>query len=209
MDPNHQNKIFRHFLDTFERVVTDLKAAGKYDAGIVDCSGESIVIKNSTIIHTDADSGATAKHVHAEIDRGVSWQSAKERYEVAIKAGKQAHFIHSKNPAFGHARSNADAFIYGLAIGRSSGAGSRGNSRFYSLQKPNTGYAAQDYHISTLRDKYKFIDTNQLGNVERGWSRQYELYKHDCMHSKCHIGDGCGYGKRLQACHVPTAGTAH
>jgi hypothetical protein len=60
-------------------VIQDAKSSNKYSEGIVDVAGESIELREETTIHTDAASGAEVKHRVVVTDRGVPFQTAKER----------------------------------------------------------------------------------------------------------------------------------
>ena len=97
--------MYRHWLDTIDVVMSEAKSSGKFSEGIVDAAAESITLKKTTPMYKDESSGALIEHRVIEMDRGISWEVAKQRYDEAIEGGKQAFWFKSRYPPFGWPRS--------------------------------------------------------------------------------------------------------
>ena len=107
---------------------------------------------------------------------------AKERYDAALAGGLPAAFWMSRAPPFqwpAHERLR----VVQLAIGRVRGARAGGRSRFFSVQKPHTGFAASDLHIDSLREKC--VEISDLVRVEAAWSKLFGLTRDKCLHHAC------------------------
>ena len=148
-----QANIFQHFLDTVDRVVAVAKQNNKYSEGIVDVSGESLKVTEKEILHTDKMSGAHVELVTVELDRGIPWEEALNRYQKAKEQGRNVMFLRSKNVPFGYPHSSEKRQVC-LVIAR---AGDRktkmGRSMFYGQHKPAAGISPTDIHRENLRDK--------------------------------------------------------
>jgi hypothetical protein len=180
-------------------------------------------VKSREIVQVQKDSGAEVQHCIVEIDRGVSFETAKERLDSAKAAGKDAFFVQARSRPFGWPRAGSHGISsnpFALAIGRPDGSASCGKSRFFRLQKPSTGYASQDMHINTVKQKFRVVGqdacrsesgaaegdgdaADSLQEVESGWDAAYSRFKDHCLHHNCAKLD-CGYGKRVQVRHVLT-----
>lgn len=84
-----QNKLFKYFTDTLAAIVIQAKKAGRYDMGILDLgSNEDDVRRTKVYTFTTRHPTGTAKiELHTfGVERGMSWETAKERWSVLFGA---------------------------------------------------------------------------------------------------------------------------
>lgn len=84
-----QNRLFQYFTDTLAAIVIQAKKSGRYDMGILDLgSGEDEVRRTKLYTFTARHPTGTAKiELHTfEVERGMSWQVAKEKWSVLFGA---------------------------------------------------------------------------------------------------------------------------
>ena len=83
-----QNRLFQYFTDTLSAIVIQAKKSGRYDMGILDLgSGQDDVRR--TKLYTFTDPTGTAKiELHTfDVDRGMSWEKAKEKTSDLLGEG--------------------------------------------------------------------------------------------------------------------------
>ena len=69
LDIERQNALFDEFVRTFERTVQRARDLGVFDSGVEDIKAEAIRLKDASVIHTDALTGAETHHYVLEVDR--------------------------------------------------------------------------------------------------------------------------------------------
>jgi hypothetical protein len=165
-----QGRIFSYFHELFETIVSGAKRANKFSEGIIDCSGESIRVTKNTMLREGGVLGGKTRHVVLEVDRGVPWDVALERYVDAKGDGRVVGFYVTKQ---------VDKLymsrVYMLAIGRRRGQQQKDNPKFFTCIQPNTGYAPQDMPATQLRKKWELVA--DIDQVQRNWRRVYAAYK--------------------------------
>ncbi|KAH7622457.1 putative Protein FORGETTER 1 [Nannochloris sp. 'desiccata'] len=78
-----QDILFKFFSDTLDATITNLKALGKYDNGIMSLQGRSISKKNEVVVWNEPASGASVKHVTVGLVQGVTFEEAQAMVEEA------------------------------------------------------------------------------------------------------------------------------
>ena len=86
-----QNRLFQYFTDTLSAIVIQAKKSGRYDMGILDLgSGQDDVRRTKLYSFTTRHPTGTAKiELHTfEVERGMSWDVAKEKWSVLFGANE-------------------------------------------------------------------------------------------------------------------------
>jgi pSer/pThr/pTyr-binding forkhead associated (FHA) protein len=152
-----QKNIFRHLLDTLDRVIVVAKQNNQYSEGITDVTGESMSVASREVLYTDPVSSGTVNLVTVLLDRGISWETALERYHKAKDDNRNVMFLKAKNPPFGYPRSSPIRQC-SLVIARAGGNASTGRSMFYGMHKPAAGITPSDVHRNNLQDKNQVVN---------------------------------------------------
>jgi len=77
-----QDILFKFFSATLDATITNLKALGKYDTGIMSLQGQSISKKEEVDVLSDS-AGATVKHVTVGLVQSVTFEEAQAKVEEA------------------------------------------------------------------------------------------------------------------------------
>lgn len=152
-----QKNIFRHLLDTLDRVIVVAKQNNQYSEGITDVTGESMSVASTEVLWTDPISKGTVNLVTVLMDRGISWETALQRYQKAKSDNRNVMFLRSKNPPFGHPRGSSIRQC-SLVIARAGGNEVTGRSMWYGMHKPAAGISSSDLHKDNLQDKNKVVN---------------------------------------------------
>ena len=80
-----QNRLFQYFTDTLSAIVSQAKKSGRYDLGILDLgSGQDDVRRTQLYTFTDP-TGTEKIELHTfKVERGMSWDVAKEKWSVLL-----------------------------------------------------------------------------------------------------------------------------
>ena len=84
-----QNRLFKYFTDTLAELVTQAKDSGRFDLGILDVGNGSDEVRRKKVLSfvTQHPTGTANTDLHTlEVERGVSWEQAKDKWSVLIGA---------------------------------------------------------------------------------------------------------------------------
>jgi hypothetical protein len=77
MPVHMQCKVFAHFSAQSDMLIKQAKEAGTYDDGVVDLCARVVRVRGEPqVVQTEKDSGAAARYIELELDRGMSWDAA-------------------------------------------------------------------------------------------------------------------------------------
>ena len=84
-----QNRLFKYFTDTLAAIVMQAKRSGRFDLGILDVGNGSDEVRRKKVLSfvTQHPTGTANIDLHTlEVERGVSWEQAKDKWSVLIGA---------------------------------------------------------------------------------------------------------------------------
>ncbi|KAG0494616.1 hypothetical protein HPP92_005610 [Vanilla planifolia] len=191
LPPNIQNRLFELFIKILELMVHNARSEGQFDSGIVDIKANIIELQGSPkTVHVDNLSGASTVLFTFTLDRGLTWEFAKDAFDERQKDGLGSAsdgFYESRREWMGRRH-------YMLALEDIS-------SGMYKIFRPAVGEALREMPLSELKSKYRKISSIEKAN--EGWKEEYELSAQQCMHGpKCKLGIYCTVGRRLQEVNV-------
>ena len=188
-----QNLLFGYFTEVFEAEVKAAKAEGKYSEGVSDLSGSNIHIAyTKTVLKDPMGSGAELRHSRVLIDRGVSFDKAKEILDAQRRLPKDG-FYRMRREMYGRTQ-----VILALA--------KPGARNTFSIYRPNTGASFFEMDVEELDTKYRKYEDGDEELARRPWAQTYELTERGCMHgASCAVtrdgtGRECTAGSRQVRC---------
>lgn len=201
---DEQALLFAYFSSTLDAVITQAKASGAFDDGIVTIKGmTSVTLEHEEVIHTDAASGAKTYHLSLIADRGLPWEAAKAYRDKAnqlIKEGRRqpsghaGFYVDKYGPARGQGQSGHPNILLATDLVKQSAA-----ARFnrFRIQKPwNVTNASLKQH--DLRDLWKPVSD---AVAQKHWEFWHSHLLTGCIHAKAcsrrRSGQACTVGSRL------------
>ncbi|ACO64342.1 predicted protein [Micromonas commoda] len=188
-----QNLLFGYFTEVFEAEVKAAKAEGKYSEGVSDLSGSNIHIAyTKTVLKDPMGSGAELRHSRVLIDRGVSFDKAKEILDAQRRLPKDG-FYRMRREMYGRTQ-----VILALA--------KPGARNTFSIYRPNTGASFFEMDVEELDTKYRKYEDRDEELARHPWAQTYELTERGCMHgASCAVsrdgtGRECTAGSRQVRC---------
>ena len=188
-----QNLLFGYFTEVFEAEVKAAKAEGKYSEGVSDLSGSNIHIAyTKTVLKDPMGSGAELRHSRVLIDRGVSFDKAKEILDAQRRLPKDG-FYRMRREMYGRTQ-----VILALA--------KPGARNTFSIYRPNTGASFFEMDVEELDTKYRKYEDCDEELARHPWAQTYELTERGCMHgASCAVsrdgtGRECTAGSRQVRC---------
>ena len=188
-----QNLLFGYFTEVFEAEVKAAKAEGKYSEGVSDLSGSNIHIAyTKTVLKDPMGSGAELRHSRVLIDRGVSFDKAKEILDAQRRLPKDG-FYRMRREMYGRTQ-----VILALA--------KPGARNTFSIYRPNTGASFFEMDVEELDTKYRKYEDHDEDAARHPWAQTYELTERGCMHgASCAVsrdgtGRECTAGSRQVRC---------
>eukprot|EP00039_Didymoeca_costata_P003109 m.65130 g.65130 ORF g.65130 m.65130 type:complete len:1396 (-) comp11709_c0_seq1:101-4288(-) len=133
---HRQALLFAYFSEVFALLISDAKAEGRYNEGVVDITGENIEVVSGPTQITP-----TLQHLHFSVDRGVCFQRALIKWKEAPQG--HAAFYVSKRKQYGR-------HLALLAIKKESA------KYLYISTRPNTGESKVELDETDLM-KYKKV----------------------------------------------------
>ena len=82
-----QNRLFQYYTDTLAAVVGEAKRVGRYDPGILDLGTEQDSVRRVRR-HSFASAEARIDLDELEVDRGMTWTAAMDKFALALGAGE-------------------------------------------------------------------------------------------------------------------------
>eukprot|EP01004_Peranema_trichophorum_P004276 NODE_320_length_2964_cov_43.202746_g276_i0.p1 GENE.NODE_320_length_2964_cov_43.202746_g276_i0~~NODE_320_length_2964_cov_43.202746_g276_i0.p1 ORF type:complete len:742 (-),score=180.79 NODE_320_length_2964_cov_43.202746_g276_i0:62-2287(-) len=173
--------VFSYYMEILTMVVNAAKQSGRYDDGVVDIHGESIkVVGDPMTIYKDNVSGAITANITLNIDRGIKWTRALEKFRTPATTSTLNGFYRSKKAIYGR-------HMYVLAL-------QSANGKDVIVYRPNTGVSQLHESVSDFLLKYANIQEDEAYD---GWQSQYDESLTTCLHGKqCQSKDTCMIGLR-------------
>jgi len=192
LEVDTQNAFFEAFFAIYTELVRIDCANGVYDDGVDNLNQfqgrkiREIKVASKEDLYVDPVSGAHTQHVRLQLDRGISWEAAKEAYDALPTGGVEGFYAFRRKP-------DADP-VYILVKERlqAGGAGSSGSTwvtrrrkRQYVVWRADSGtrsgldfgfqaYSAADFSED---ERYERIhiegDSGALDIVQEGWTALY------------------------------------
>jgi hypothetical protein len=147
-----QNPFFEHFQNTFAQVVTMAKAAGLFDEGVSDVTGESIrLVGQPEVVATDPTTGAKTSHYQLDVDR----KTEPLEFADARQIDNGTFYEHEKN----------GRYIVAQELGTTTDPGTGKLVSRYRIYRPSGSVALMDardllahYNEATAKDAKKTWD---------------------------------------------------
>ena len=184
-----QNLIFDYFSSCLDATTKAARREGKYNDGVTDICGNSIVMSGEPeIVFKDAQLGmSVTRHILVLVDRGIPFDQAMNKYNSNLKT--ENGFFRSKRDQYGKK-------LYLLAIQKTR------SNHLYTVYRPNTGVSPFEEERNDLLHKYEKIKPS---DAEVGWMKEYENTKDHCIHgNSCKYAEGCQIGSRITKVHLLT-----
>ncbi|XP_008791000.1 protein FORGETTER 1 isoform X1 [Phoenix dactylifera] len=191
LPPEIQNRLFELFISILDLLVHNARSEGQFDSGIVDIRGNIIELQGSPkTVFVDNLSGASTVLFTFIVDRGMTWESAKNLLDEREKDGGGCvsdGFYESRREWMGKRH-------FMLAF-EGSAAG------MFKIFRPAVGEALREMSLPELKSKYKKVSS--IEKASKGWQDEYDVSSKQCMHGpKCKFGNYCTVGRRLQEVNV-------
>ncbi|XP_031629195.1 protein strawberry notch-like [Contarinia nasturtii] len=161
-----QNHLFKYFTDTMDKLIDDAKKAGKYDMGIMDMGNtNNVKVLSTRTFNRKHATGIAPIELHTiEIDRGITFEEAEEKY--AKSNDQNEGFYISKSGS----RKTATLAMF---------ANSSQHSTLMQIYRPNVGILTrQEYLADILSKNYKVAPKD----AKKSWNDQYEASQKMCAH---------------------------
>ncbi|PKA64092.1 hypothetical protein AXF42_Ash005104 [Apostasia shenzhenica] len=191
LPPDIQNRLFELFIKILELLIHNARSEGQFDSGIVDIKANIVELQGSPkTVHVDDLSGASTVLFTFIIDRGITWEFAKNVFDERQNDGLGSSsdgFYESRREWMGRRH-------YMLALEGSSAG-------IYKILRPAVGESLREMPLFELKSKYRKVSSIEKAN--KGWQEEYEVSSKQCMHGpKCKLGSYCTVGRRLQEVNV-------
>ncbi|XP_020269430.1 protein FORGETTER 1 [Asparagus officinalis] len=191
LPPDIQNRLFELFISILDLIVHKARSEGQFDSGIVDIKANIIELQGPPkTVHVDSLSGASTVLFSFTVDRGITWEFAKNLLDEREKDGLSCTadgFYESKREWMG--RRHFMLAYEGSDIG------------LFKVVRPAIGEVLREMPLTELKSKYRKVSSIEKAN--KGWLDEYESSSKQCMHGpKCKVGSYCTVGRRLQEVNV-------
>ncbi|EDV27087.1 uncharacterized protein TRIADDRAFT_54670 [Trichoplax adhaerens] len=186
-----QNLIFSYFCQCLTTSIERAKKEGKYNEGVTDIKGTSIVMVDSPKeIFTEVKRGnVSTKQVTLCVDRGIDWPTVLKLYHEQATDPLDGFYC-SRNRYF-----NRKFYLFALY---------KAHLDVFSVVRPNTGFSSYMENSKDLLQKYHKLD---LSDAENGWKEQYNSTELACIHGgSCKFGSYCTVGIRINRVHIICGG---
>ncbi|XP_066924417.1 uncharacterized protein [Clytia hemisphaerica] len=187
-----QNLIFSYFCQCLDATTELAKREGRYNDGVSDLKGNSIVIgEEPKIVFKETDLGASiTRHVKLLVDRGYPFEKACNILKANEGSDQtESGFYRSRREQYGKK-------LYLLAIQK------QRMQHLFTVTRPNTGMSQFEEDRNDLFSKYEKIEPEQ---AEEGWTEQYNNTKEHCIHGEtCKHKGSCFIGSRISEVHLIT-----
>ncbi|KAI0507168.1 hypothetical protein KFK09_013289 [Dendrobium nobile] len=191
LPPDIQNRLFELFINILELLVHNARREGQFDSGIVDIKANIIEQQGSPkTVHVDNLSGASTVLFTFTVDRGITWEFAKDVFDERQKDGHV-----STNDGFYESRREWIGRRHYMLALEGTLAG------MYKIFRPAVGEVLREMPLAELKSKYRKVSSIEKAN--KGWVEEYEVSAEQCMHGpKCKLGSYCTVGRRLQEINI-------
>ncbi|XP_039113703.1 protein FORGETTER 1 [Dioscorea cayenensis subsp. rotundata] len=191
LPPDIQNRLFELFISTLDVLVDNARSEGQFDSGIVDVKANTIELQGlPKTVHVDELSGASTVLFTFTVNRGITWEFAKDLLDEKQKGGLSCNpdgFYESKREWMGRRH-----FILAFE-GSTPGV--------FKIFRPAVGEALREMPLAELKSKYRKVSS--IEKASKGWEDEYDVSSKQCMHGpKCKVGSYCTVGRRLQEVNV-------
>eukprot|EP00667_Euglena_gracilis_P001088 EG_transcript_1088 len=176
-----QGILFQYFLEVLRVVVVAAKQSGRFDGGVADIHGESIVLDGPpVVVYTDPISGACTRSIGLMVDRGISWDAALAKLRATGGTHPASGFYKSRSRPLGR-------LMHLLAFAKA------GTTDRFIVCRPNTGMSPIEEDAAFLR-RYEKVAPEE---AREGWQQQYDLTQDGCIHGPdCRARSTCTVGAR-------------
>jgi len=185
-----QNAMYETFHAIYTELVRIDRANGDFDEGVQNLNEwqgrriQRVEVEEREVLYTDPGSGAETCYARLSLDRGVTWQAAKETYDQMQSRVRQGFYAYR--------RSAEDHPEYLLVKEREQigGAGSsaatwhaRRRVKLYITYRPDLGADFGSWQLPQLLDENWLDKTcferigdsvEELRDVEASWTRRYD-----------------------------------
>ena len=210
-----QEIAFDYFTQTFEGVIKDHKQRGKYDSGVTNITGQSIVSKpeHNKVVHKCPTSGAETNVRLVVSDSGVKYRQVcammrdyEENRETLFEGSNQRGLCGFYIATYGTmAKTNRPNVCYAHEI-RNMGQQNQNSIKNPQMQITRANKLnASKMDLDNLQANYKRVELTDIDGVLRFrelWNFWYDFFKSTCVHGKtCKQGVGrrmCDAGKRFR-----------
>lgn len=186
LDIELQNGIFETFFAIYTELVRIDRENGDFDEGVENlnvCNGrriQQVEIDADEVLCRDAKTGAETRYVRLRLDRGVSWEAAREMYDKMPAGSVEGFYAVRPQPSL------PPRYILVKEREQVGGAGSSGSTwlarrrqRLFVIWSPDYGSSdsLQFYNESYFAgSQFERLDGSEehLQAVEAGWVRSYE-----------------------------------
>nr|CAD1823189.1 unnamed protein product [Ananas comosus var. bracteatus] len=191
LPPDIQNRLFELFTSILDLLVHNARSEGQFDSGIVDITANIIEMQQEPkTVHVDDLSGASTVLFTFTVDRGITWEFAKDLLDERQKDG-----LSSNHDGFYESRREWMGRRHFILAYEGSDAG------VFKIIRPAIGEAVREMPLAELKNKYRKVSS--IEKASKGWQDEYEVSSKQCMHGpKCKVGSYCTVGRRLQEVNV-------
>lgn len=198
-----QQILFKFFTDCLDAHISYLKSVGRYDGGIVSIKGPVTVLGSWKVLSLPG--GGDVLHTALNVDRGISWDSAKEFLNDVTAEIDKVHPGHKHLSGFymlrGHPRVMNGRLRKYVILATEVIATIQGvrNVTFH-IQRPHLG-SNGEMTSATLQQK-GYVRINDEHAARELWEVWYSYCLTHCAHGdSCRI-HGCLYGMRQSNMHL-------
>ncbi|XP_055389507.1 protein strawberry notch isoform X2 [Condylostylus longicornis] len=197
-----QNRIFKYFTDTLQAIISQAKKIGRFDLGILDLGavGENVTrIKLIKFIRRHATGIAPAELHFVQVERGMIWQEAIEKFAETINEKEGFYLSHQ-------ARNGKRTAILACEIETKPNQNKNKKEKLnkkdlmFQIYKANTGLQFKPESLADIEKKYKKVTMDE---AEPHWTQLYDASVNTCSHAywngncrNTNLGIECEYGLR-------------
>jgi len=178
MHVEKQNLLFKYFSDTLAAIISQAKRTGRYDQGILDVGmtqeDHVELIKTHTFMRKHATGTAKIELHVLHVERGMSWEGAKERHS-ALTGNDEGFWVSHQ------VRNNKKTAILAVMdeTSKKKPEKKKADKLFY-VYRPNTGQQVKQESLSELKKKYKKVSAE---DCEPHWTSQFKSSAKTCSHA--------------------------
>jgi len=187
-----QNALFETFFAVYSELVRIDCANGVYDDGVENLNQSQgrwihqIEADRREVLYTDPVTGAETQYVRLRLDRGISWQAAREAHDALTRAGDSVQGFY----AFRKTPESEPVYLLVKEREQVGGAGSSGTTWVSRRRRKQYVVWRADSVVRTGHDgglhafsaeeffdeRYERMqaDGADLESVQSGWTQQYE-----------------------------------
>ncbi|CAE8651243.1 unnamed protein product, partial [Polarella glacialis] len=187
-----QNAMFETFFSIYSELVRVDKANGTYDSGIENLNDSQgrrvrgVEVDSMEVLYKDPASGAQTRYVKLRLDRGISWEAAKEAFDEMEHGKGSIEGWH----AFRRQPDSEPIYLLVKELVQLGGAGASGSTWFSRRRKKmftiwradcgarsgvESGRRAFNQEDFTENEQYTRLSGSEedLATVEAGWTKLY------------------------------------